>query len=197
MSVNENAIISLEYFKEVMSISGTSNDTVYERLINAVSTYVDNYTKRNIIYSTHTNQLVNGSGTSILNLKNFPVYTVSKIERRSGFGSEFDWETIDSSTYMIDYQSGQVIKSSPFVQGTSNYRVTYTAGYSDSVEGISTVPDDLKLIVAEIVNTSFKDRRRNKSVSSERLKNFSVNYIEKEMSDDIRMVLDSYRNWKL
>jgi uncharacterized phiE125 gp8 family phage protein len=198
MSVQDNSLITLDFFKTMMGITSSSNDTVYENLINAAADWLDEYLGRSLIYSSYSNEVYNGSGNNILNLKNWPIVSVTSIQYRSGFGSDAVWTSLQGNEYQIDYNEGQIVVPGKFYRREINYRVTYTAGYSDDptdqATGASAIPSSIKLALAELVQNMFTNRKINKNVKSEKLKNYAVTYAGKLVTDDLLEVFGLYRN---
>lgn len=196
MAVQDNSLITLAYFKEVMGITTTSNDTVYEHLINAAADWLERYTGRKLKLATYTDEVYDGSGTNTLNLKQYPVTTLTRIQRRSGYGTSADWTSLSGDTYEIDKVDGQVIIAGNFSNRDYVYRVTYTAGYSDADGALYPIPEDLKLALAQMVYLGFGNRVRDRTITSESLKNYKVTYSSEALSSESRSIFSNYKVYR-
>ena len=203
MTLIANALTTLARQKAYLEITSTSKDTLLSVIIGAVSEYIQKtYCHRTFKRTAYTNELYSGQDNESLYLKNFPVIsgqTFTLQYRASGF-NDGDWETIDSDHYFIDYNTGKITLVGGFVQGTQNYRVSYTAGYylPTAVTGYSegadtSLPVDIEYATWVIVANSF-NKRKSRGVSSESVRDVSVTYLKTITEDaEIKAILDKYR----
>jgi uncharacterized phiE125 gp8 family phage protein len=198
------ALTSLSTAKEYLGISGTSKDDLIRRLINASTEYIENYCKRRFISTTHTNEMYDGNNYSEIQLKNYPIVSVSSLQYRdsldySGGGS---WESVNASDYYYEADTGRVyvvsgnlsfesgISQRGFNHGFRNWRVTYIAGYA-------TIPYDLEEACLQLINYLYKNAKA-KGVHSERLGEYAITWFQTGATSAIKElgiddILDAYR----
>ncbi|KXG42874.1 head-tail connector protein [Tepidibacillus decaturensis] len=144
MALSANALTSVTAVKEYLKIDATdtSQDSLFEALINASSNVIENYCNRSFIESTYTDEEYDGKETSNLILKNFPVYSVTSIK--------IDDVLVDSTEYKVRKDSGIVVRlNSVWPAGIMNIKVTYTAGYT-------AIPADVELACKHLVMFFYK-----------------------------------------
>jgi len=78
--LDDNALVTLEETKIFLEQTGDEQDQLIEMLINSVSTFIDNYTGRNLIEATYTDLELDGNGEAIMYLPNWPVVSASITE---------------------------------------------------------------------------------------------------------------------
>jgi len=139
MSLVSYALISLADLKEALSITGTSDDALLTNIINRATDIIERYCNgRRFASTTYTNEEYDGTGTNYINLKHYPITSLTAYEKNTGSLGNPNWEALESDyiTYLGD--EGQVYyELGPFERGVKNYRFSYVAGYS-------TIPNDLQ-----------------------------------------------------
>lgn len=170
---NNLAVVSLSEVKEALQESSNTYDAELNGFINRASAIIENYCQRKFISQVYTNEEYGGDGTYRLNLRNFPVTTLSSLQWNTS--SDFanpDWETIDTSDYDLERvnqrDAGIIFLASGFVKGINNYRVTYTAGYA-----LADMPHDIRAAAIELVAYSFRKRKATPGMRSETLGKYS------------------------
>jgi hypothetical protein len=169
------ALISLADVKEGLGISNASQDNLLTRYINQATDLIEKFCNgRRFKETTYTNQEYNGSGTAYLDLRHYPLSSITKLERRTSTDySASDFDEIDTSDYLIDSGSqtntGQVYMPIGFIKGIRNYRITYVAGYSS-------IPNDLEEACGKLVSYFLKTANKNEGVKSETLGRYSITY---------------------
>lgn len=130
------AIITLAEAKTHIGITGTSEDTSLQQIVDAVNVFVGTYCHRTFESATYTEELYDGSGGPELVLKNYPIITITEIL--------VDTEEVDERTdvgeegyYIKNANNGILYNNAGWSRGRGNIQITYTAGYA-------TVPNDLK-----------------------------------------------------
>jgi len=174
------ALIALDDVKESLGISDASKDNILTRYINYATDLIEKYcNNRRFKETTYTDEEVNGSGTHYLNLKHFPVTSITKLEyRTSSDYSASDFDQVDTSDYILESSdSGMIYFPRGFVRGTRNYRVTYIAGYA-------TIPHDLEEACGQLVSYLYKNAGKTEGIKSETLGRYSVTY-DKDSSADL------------
>ncbi len=162
----------------------STDEKLYEFLINAISDKIKKICDRDLEAATYT-EYYDGKGTNYLLLKQWPISQVSSIYSRSvGSGGE---TLIDSSYYDINYDNGEIyyvgnFSTGLFSQGSRNYKVSYTAGYTD-------IPDDLKLICVKAVVNEFNKSKKDGNFKAEKLGDYSytVSNIDADLKNEIQL----------
>jgi len=193
MAIESYALISLDDVKTLLGITDDSEDASLTLLINNASDIIESYCNdRRFASTVHTNEEYDGTGTGHLALKDYPVTTLTQVDRRSGDFKTPGWDSIEEEHIkLLDNGTdgpGQVYYSGGFSKGIRNYRVTYTAGYA-------TIPHDLQLACLQIV-AWLRNRIKSTGMKSETLGEYS--YTKSDEEKNLKQlgldeVLDKYR----
>lgn len=128
----------------------TTDDPLLERMISAISLFVQNWLNRQILQATYSEAL-DGHGTTRLNFSNTPVTAVASLA--------IDGVTVQPASgppYFCGYvfNARQLsVYGYRFNAGYGNVQVTYTAGYA-------TCPLDLEQAVIEQIVLRYKEKAR-------------------------------------
>ena len=212
MALSSYALTSLARQKEFMGITANTFDTVLTALINSTTEFIENYCDRRFESATYTNEVYDGTGSSQLLLRQFPVTTFTRLQRRDTSKNESSWSTLETEDYFVKLTEGIVIIASNIYDGwndtvsyTTNfrkypqyYRATYVAGLAFDVGTGTYLEDvgagDLEYVVWKLVTTMFNQRRGSDDVSSEKIGEYSVTYRkEVSMDTELRQILNFYR----
>lgn len=187
------SLISLDTLKEALEITGNEDDSLLRALINRATDIIESYCNgRRFISTAYTNEEYDGKGSDYLNLKHYPVTTLTSIDRRIGDFANPSWGALSNSFYKLiddgERGPGQVYYSGKFVRGVRNYRVTYTAGFA-------TIPNDLQQACITLV-AFLKNQTKATGMKSETLGRYS--YTKSDEEKDIKelgldAILDAYR----
>lgn len=132
----------------------TDDDREYaEGLINAASSRANSITHRKLASRTYTEEKLDGTGSDMIRLPQFPVSAISDI--RIDTAREFAADTAldaDDGEYFIYSEDGMVLVPSGIPRVRMCVRVSYTAG-------LDPVPDDLQDAIIQAVVYSWKQRR--------------------------------------
>ncbi len=186
-------------FGGMVALTGTKLATL-ERIIDSVSTFVQNYLGYAVKQTTYTNQEYSTEDGQILNLDNFPVSSSATftIQRRNSALNSDAWETISGEFYHVDFPSGIIHAAGgwKFARTRNGFRVTYTAGYdfdNSSTFLSETDGGDLELAVWQLSLVIYNRRGSSMGVKSERIGDYSVSYDKMLMeNEDIKSILDKY-----
>lgn len=177
-------LVTLEYVKTYLGITGTTTDNILSQLITAASRFAMNYCSR-VFLTANYNKTFNGTGGQWMILGQEPVTAVTSV-------------VIDGVTMPPNVppaQTGWVFDSyavyfkggSCFQRGVQNVTIAFVAGYAD----IASVPQDLQQAIAELVALKFK-RRDNLDVASRGLAGETISYITADMNRYTKSVLNLY-----
>lgn len=192
-------MVELALIKQSLGITGTTNNALLSRLILVATKMIENYCKRSFTLSEYANEEYRGSGTRFLNLKNYPIIEVVKVEENEGLIENPVW--IDISQYVYSKSLvGQLYLNSGFFKSERDYRVTYSAGYEseDSQDsGSSPVPVDVQHVCIELVSYLYQNRT-GQGMKSERVGDLSYTKFDqsgKGLIKDLYLdaILDTYR----
>lgn len=174
-------LTTLGKVKAWMGISNTADDVQLERLITAVSEYIQTWLNRTIASKSYVD-VVDGHGGSAIMLSNYPVTAVASVvvdgqpvpvaTSSTGPGYRFNSTMI-------------VLNGYAFTRGFQNVTISYTAGYAAT-------PPEIEQACIELVALRYKERDRigqqSKAVGGE-----VVSFITKDFSDPIKTILNNYR----
>jgi uncharacterized phiE125 gp8 family phage protein len=197
MSVDATvALITLAQAKTWLKIASatTSEDTLLEAMINRAGALANRFTGR-ILKSADYVEYYDGTGTSKLMLRRYPVTAVSSIyddvNRDFAAGS-----LIASAEIIID--SAGVIQLDPaegtiFTAGRLNIKVSYTAGYKDATDNL--VPYDLQEAALLILQHSYKRHYETQRIglNSETVGDKTMTYADDAIPKKAKAILDLYR----
>jgi len=182
-------LVNLADMKEALGITDNSQDSLLTNLINRATDIIEKYCNGRRFASTiYTNEEYDGKGSDYLNLKHYPVITLTSIDGRSGDFSSPSWSALDDAFYKSIDNAGQIYYSGGFTRGVRNYRVNYTAGFA-------TIPNDLQQACITLV-AFLKNQTKATGMKSETLGRYS--YTKSDDEKDIKelgldAVLDYYR----
>lgn len=128
MSLNANAIVTLQEQKTYQEETTTNQDSFFELFINAVSTFFEGLLRgqgdKKLKETTYTDKYLNGSGKTYLLLPNFPILSISAI-------TEAGATLTENTHFTVDYEWGILWKESGiWADIRRNIKITYKAGYS-------------------------------------------------------------------
>jgi hypothetical protein len=144
MPLAANALTSLAAVKEYLQIDSTdtSQNSLLDFLINSASMAIESYCRRKIKDVSYADEEYDGSGTRNLNLRQFPVSSITSIK--------IDDVALDISEYKFKKSSGIVNRlKALWPKEFQNIKVSYTAGYSS-------VPADIELACKHLVKFYYK-----------------------------------------
>ncbi len=193
------SIITLDYLKTQLGITGTSEDALLTQLLDQVTSIIENETHRKFSGVT-TTEYYDGDGTDRLVLRNTPVQSITSIyedvDGYAGAGdSPFGADTLLTAgeDYVLDTQdgtasnSGIVYRINGVWRRSASHRqdsvgphvVPYASPSRGSIKvtytyGYSTVPDEIKLAAANLVGSLRRSAKLGKPINSFSLDYFSV-----------------------
>lgn len=202
MAVKSYALTTRQRLIDFMGLSSSSLSTtqqnVLDRIIDVVTEYIENVVGRRIKKATYTNEVYDGDGSEVLQLKNYPVVSVSSVEVRASSENEDSWDSIDSKDYYVNLDSGIIegMGGYKFVKGRKMYRVTYIAGYDfDNVNTFlsDTEGGDLEYAAWKLAGSAYNQRKSSQNVVSESLGDYSVSFRKTQMEDEeVGSILEKY-----
>jgi hypothetical protein len=177
-------------YKAWAGINGTGSDAAITLMLAQAEASVRRYAGRDMtngFESANRTETYNGDGSAVLQLREWPITTLTTVEERDRAGT---WTTLDADEYRVDTRTGQLYRLgatwgrivSDFVGGGKNpafgvspawsadpasVRVTYTGGYS-------TIPADIVAVVYMLIDYKLANAGGNPSATSETIGVYSV-----------------------
>ena len=193
---NDYEVLTIAKCKELLfAATGTADDVPLQSLIDAVHQSAYLFTGGRIFKrgSAYT-QIYSGTGERSLTLKQWPVGTVTSVDRGyilDSTGAFSSVQSYGSADYIVDADRG-ILRSigwMSFDKGDHNFKVVFTAGYASGQ-----VPSDILRALADWVGVSLKRAdKKSWDVSSESDNNKSRTYTIAEMPRSTEAVLSRYR----
>jgi hypothetical protein len=160
-----------------------TDDALLTRLITAASQFIQSWLQRQIAVSDWI-EVRDGNGGQRMAFANFPVSAVLALSidgivippapGGGGFGAGY----VFSPTELA-------LRSYVFSRRAQNVIVTYTAGYAS-------VPPDIAQACIALVCQRYRERSRIGEVSKALMSGETVTYAQKDMSDDVKTLLQQY-----
>jgi hypothetical protein len=170
-------------YKAWAGINGTGSDAAITLMLAQAEASVRRYAGRDMtngFESANRTETYNGDGAAVLQLREWPVTTVTTVEERDRAGT---WTTLDADEYRVDTRTGQLYRLgatwgrivSDFVGGGNNpafgvspswsadpasVRVTYTGGYT-------TIPADIVAVVYLLIDHKLANAGSDQTLTSE------------------------------
>lgn len=176
-------LVSLDYVKGYLGITGVKDDAVLSSLITSESGRFEGLAGGAILNQTITGETWSGDGGTVYFPMLSPVVSVtaltiddagvSKRTTTSGDG----WVLERGAVRLVGYR---------FTKGVSNCSLDYVAGYG------ATSPSDVQQAVAEMVATKYRGKDRS-GVSSASLAGESVSYLTDLLSEAVQQVVAKYQ----
>jgi len=146
--LSANALITFDRLEADMGPLDIDDYAVAIRLINAVSARANTITRRKLKGRTYSDVTLDGTGSDLILLPQYPVTAVSevKVDSARAFGAA---TVVDTDDWEYDGDTGELFIWTKTPKVRRCVRVSYTAGYV-------TVPDDLQYAIVEAVAYSWK-----------------------------------------
>lgn len=214
MALNPYALTSVARLKEFMGITTNTHDTILERIIDSMTEYVEQYCDRRFRLTSYNNEEYNGSGSSQLLLRNYPINTFTTLEKRDTVKNENNWTAFETEDFFVDTDIGIITlvsslstqwprstdpTSAVFSKFPLHYRVTYVAGYDfNNIAGAPTLETagigDLEYAMWKICAEAFNQRKGSDNVISEKIGEYSVTFRKELVEDEeVGQILANYR----
>lgn len=211
MALASNALTTLATAKSELQLTGSCDDSYLERLINAASDFVEQYTGRSFYNEAAKVEKVAGYATAFLTVSKSPLNSIASIT--------FDGETVAAADYEIHnagagmiWKRGGWVWTAPRRQDITDpplpgyerrlYQVTYDGGYiTPNQVGTRDLPYDLEDAALRLVAMRYRQRGRDPSIVSERLLSWSASYDKGSggsetapgIPPDVVSILDRYK----
>ena len=170
-------------YKAWAGINGTGSDAAITLMLAQAEASIRRYAGRDLtngFESAARTETYNGDGGAVLQLREWPVASVSTVEQRDRDGT---WTTLDATEYRVDTRTGQLYRLgatwgrvvADYIGGGVNpafgvdpswssdpasVRVTYTGGYT-------TIPADIVAVVYLIIDHKLANAGSDQTLTSE------------------------------
>jgi len=184
--MDATAIVTLSDIYEFLSVSGSSDDTLIQNLIDRKTQEFETYCQLDSFYVNDYVEYYDGDGAPYLFVKNHPINSITEIAS----DSDWTWGTdtvIDSSDYRI-VEKNHIAYKSYFNEGLQNIKVSYNAGYS-------VIPLDIVEALIEEV-TRIYHRRKEIDVFIKTLQDGSQHRIPSGLMPSTKSILGKYRRMR-
>lgn len=185
--------------KDRLSITETGFDTLFDRLIAAVTDMIEGECNRRFKQTTYTNEVysVFNPNQKMLALNQIPIVSISSFQYRFGLKSSPNWTDFNTDDWEIVNDGGSgLVRVYGLYSNINAVRVSYVAGYliDFANAGNSTLhqlPFDLSDLAERLVIKLFK-KRENEGKLSESFQSGSVTW--KDFIEDFdQKTMDGYK----
>lgn len=139
MPTKSTTLWDLDAVRVYCKASATAHDAVLTKIADGVSEKIDSYIRRPLV----TRSIVenrDGNDTEVLQLRHFPVQTVTQVRIRASLLDT--WEVIAVDNYELDGFRGYLyLKSLCWPKAAQSCEVTYTAGFA--AQNSTSLPQDV------------------------------------------------------
>lgn len=182
------------------TLSGV-NATKFERLVNSVTDFIENYIGYRVKKTTYTHEEYNSNGGNTICLKSLPVLESENfdLQKRTSGDNDDSWESIDGDDFHVDWETGIIYGAGGrrFNRGHKNYRVTYTAGYDydNSATFLSdTDGADIEMAAWLLIASIEQRSDGGAGVVSESIGDYRIQYAKSMFkNEDIEDLLSNYK----
>lgn len=202
MSVKTYALTTRARLMDFMGVSSVTETqgNVLDRIIDSVTEYIENYCGFRFKKTTYTDEVYDGDGSGMLNLKNFPLVSGESfsLSYRNSVLNEGSYTAVSDNSFRVDNASGVVygMGGYTFTSGRGLYKATYTAGYDfdNATTFLSdTTAGAIEYACWKLCASAYNNRKQSQGVQSERLGDYAVSYNKTTYEDpEIKGILDQY-----
>jgi hypothetical protein len=215
MALTSQALTTLAVLKSELGISGSTEDTYLERLIERASQGLQSALDRSVYYEEDIVEYVTGGGTSLLIVDRTPITSISSIIYDTGSGTT---TTVDATDYRIAAAASGLIERVGGVWPDTSDRtgvlldpvtstqrrsikVTYTGGWvtpqqaDDDGSLTRDLPYDIEDAVLQFAVQHYREKGRDTSVKSIKALKTSVTWHDHgagSMPRAMQRVVDRY-----
>lgn len=198
MALSAQALTTLAEVKTELMISGSSEDSYLERLIESASARIAGYCNRAFYWEADIAEAVAGYGHNNLIVLRAPIVSISSITYSDSAVDADNYSVGDAEGGLIYRKDGwswtasyRVSASPEKFPGSENksYEVIYSGGYVTQnqvdLDGslTRTLPYDLEDACIEFVTSRYSARGRDRNLTSEKIGAASETYAQSSSSD--------------
>jgi uncharacterized phiE125 gp8 family phage protein len=183
-ALSAEALTSVADVKEILGITGSTQDNIITRNINYATKIILNYCGVTSFNSTAYVEYYDGIGGIELVLRNKPVITMTSVEWRDEAGNNNSFTTLDAEDYFVDEQAGIIKALVNFGSSFHSWKITYTAGYA-------TIPDDLAEACARMAAFMLENGTAGTSIKSKQEGQRKIEYFDTTTTSGNSSLIDS------
>ena len=178
--LSPNAITTLAKVKAQLGISDSSKDAIIETYINGVTSFIEGFCGGRRFKSTVYAKEIDGNGTNIIALPQYPVTALASIQYRSGSWSSPTWNTYIVDGYIPDFDAGLIQFFANTPKLPRYFKINYTAGYlidfaNETNETLHTLPFDLTNTATNLV-CALMNKRGSEGISTASTEGQSITF---------------------
>jgi len=178
------------------SLDTDDKKLIEDHLIPGVSKAIETYCSRNILDDAALTEYYSGDGDDTLQLKQWPINSVTSVHYRSGSGwdESSDWATAltEDTDFYIESEKGQLKATvSAWSEAKKYYKVVYRAGWVEK-----SMPEDIKTaakIWVAILFQKAKSKLHGVQVHIIGDESFSYDLGPDGVPKEVKGLIDSYR----
>lgn len=183
-------ITTIDVVKIQLWITDDSQDALLQQLLDQANWFIESFCKRKFEESDYTD-FYDWHGENILNLQNFPVNTLTSLQKNTWTITSPVWENIDADKYVVNKKSWQVRSALYFPYWLENIKVVYNAWYSSE-----DMPQDLVNACVSLVGYYYNTKNW-QGIASESVDGASIRYsneaIGSTIPSEILQTLNMYK----
>lgn len=187
MDLIASALVTLPDVKKFLTITSSKDDEELKHLINVVSRHCQTFCQREFLKATYTEEKYDGRDLGTLNLKNYPIVTVTELIPYT------DATALTEDTHFVVYpEQGQIklLAGDRFPPSLRGISVTYDAGY----DGVANLPEELKYSIELAVAHVYKEQKKESySVTRQQKGESFSEYIRKMYPDRVTWIWERYQ----
>jgi hypothetical protein len=201
MAIHSYALTDVNSVKTYLGISGSTDDSLIEMLINQMTDWTENYCGgRRFKDTTYTNEIYESrfakessdfpqlarSKEYWVSLVNYPITATTPVavSMRSG---NTDYTVLDSTNYDVYEKRGQIYLYGGIPWIRKALKITYSAGYA-------TIPTDLSMACIQLVCKLY-EKRKSQGKKAESIGGASITWADpmNEMDGYTKGTLENYK----
>jgi uncharacterized phiE125 gp8 family phage protein len=186
------ALVTLAQAKTQLKITGSSEDTFLESLVNRASEKAKKYCGRNFITDDFV-EFYDGTGEDFIIVRNYPIISLTSLydDPLRLFGA--DTQISIASDVLLDPGPGIIRlwnQRNFFIRGKANVRVSYSGGYEDD-----TVPYDLQEAVLTMIVHAYRRLYQDQRIGlvSETIGDRNQTFAREAIPKEAEEILKKYR----
>ncbi len=160
------ALTTRQRVKDRLTITAASFDVLIDRLVSAMTDYIESRTGRRFKQTTYAQEVysIYGAKPSRIFLKQAPASALTSFQYRTGLPSSPVWTDFPTGNYELeqDGATGIIRVYGGLIGGINQVRATYTAGYlidfPNAGQSTHTLPFDLSDLCERLTIKLFKRR---------------------------------------
>ena len=192
-------LITLAIYKDAEGLSTPKEDIKINAIIPSVSQLVKTYCGNSFVdfYSSNkTETFTIDWSTHIVQLTESPVNAIVSVQERDAYNDSYTTLTTGAYEYALNTNTDSILRTTSsgyknWPTGVDAVKIVYTAGYSS-------VPEDLKLAVIDLITYYLKDEHKERrTIAGASIQNQASSSQRNNVAfpDHIKRVLDLYKNF--